>query len=440
MRKSLVALAPLVLLLASCSTAAPAQSEDAGSSHGEHAEHAQSDSNAQEQAAAQTRLAMTYDGGLLVVNAEDLEVIADIPLDGFNRLNPAGDGRHALVSTSEGFQVLDMGTWAQAHGDHFHYYTSQPELTDVIYSASEPGHVVADDGITTLFSDGTGDIQIVPTADVATKEDVTTLKVDAHHGVAVPFEDNFLVTTADREGVALMTADGETLKEGKDCPEVHGEAVVGDDVVFGCANGALLYHDGTFSKIASPDENGRLGTLVGSSDSDVVLSNYTPDYTGDVNENEITTVALIDMETQAIKSVDIGTGYSFRSLARGDNGEAIVLGADGKLHIIDPETGSEIAAHQVIDPWEVPAEWQESRPAVFSADGTAYVTDPAQKKIYAVDIETGEVWLTGDLPQTVNELTGVTGFGFVSDEHSEHDHEGHDHEQSGHDHEHEDAH
>lgn len=446
MRKSLVALAPLVLLLASCSTAAPAQSEDAGSSHGEHAEHAQSDSNAQEQAAAQTRLAMTYDGGILVLNAEDLDVIADISLEGFNRLNPAGDGRHAVVSTSEGFQVLDMGTWAQAHGDHFHYYTAEPKLTDVVYSASEPGHVVAGEGITTLFSDGTGQIHIVPTEDVATMAGATKLKVEAHHGVAVPFDENFLVTTPDRQGVAVMTPQGESVTEGKDCPDVHGEAVVDDTAVFGCSDGALLYHDGVFSKVTSPDENGRMGTLVASPESDVVLSNYTPGYSGDANENEITQVALIDVESKQVRPVDLGTGYSFRSLARGDNGEAIVLGADGKLHVLDPESGSEVAAHQVIDAWEVPADWQKPRPAVFVADGTAYVTDPAQKKLYAVDIETGEVWLTGDLPQEVNELTGVTGFGVSVEETDHHDHEGHDHEE-GHDHdhsesghEHEDAH
>ncbi|MFE7594957.1 hypothetical protein ACFU6K_36690, partial [Kitasatospora sp. NPDC057512] len=34
------------------------------------------------------------------------EVVGDLPLDGFNRINPAGDDQHVLVSTSTGFQVL----------------------------------------------------------------------------------------------------------------------------------------------------------------------------------------------------------------------------------------------------------------------------------------------------------------------------------------------
>src|SRR5690606_1489874 len=49
----------------------------------------------------------TYDGGIYIIDPESLDVVEDIELEGFNRLNPAGDGRHVLVSTSTGFRVLD---------------------------------------------------------------------------------------------------------------------------------------------------------------------------------------------------------------------------------------------------------------------------------------------------------------------------------------------
>ncbi len=54
---------------------------------------------ASEVATAQPRLALTYDGGVLVVDEEELTVVDDFALDGFNRLSPAGDGRHVLIST-----------------------------------------------------------------------------------------------------------------------------------------------------------------------------------------------------------------------------------------------------------------------------------------------------------------------------------------------------
>ena len=53
-------------------------------------------------------LAVTYDGGLYVLDGETLEVKQDIPLDGFLRVNPAGDEGHVLVTTNEGFRILDL--------------------------------------------------------------------------------------------------------------------------------------------------------------------------------------------------------------------------------------------------------------------------------------------------------------------------------------------
>ena len=52
-------------------------------------------------------LVATYDGGLYVLDGETLEVAQDIPLDGFLRVNPAGDEAHVLVTTDEGFRILD---------------------------------------------------------------------------------------------------------------------------------------------------------------------------------------------------------------------------------------------------------------------------------------------------------------------------------------------
>lgn len=98
-------------------------------------------------------LAATYDGGILVIDGATLEVVEDIPLDGFNRLNPAGDGTHVLVSTSSGFRVLDA---------------AGAELSDDEFEAPEPGHVVHHAGRTVLFSDGTGEITIIDPNDLGT--------------------------------------------------------------------------------------------------------------------------------------------------------------------------------------------------------------------------------------------------------------------------------
>lgn len=49
----------------------------------------------------QARLVATYDGGIVVLDAETLEPVTDIPLEGFNRLNRLGDERNVVVSTPQ---------------------------------------------------------------------------------------------------------------------------------------------------------------------------------------------------------------------------------------------------------------------------------------------------------------------------------------------------
>ncbi|PRC43739.1 hypothetical protein C6A85_000000103790, partial [Mycobacterium sp. ITM-2017-0098] len=72
-------------------------------------------------------LVATYDGGIYVLDGETLEVKKDIPLEGFLRVNPAGDEGHVLVTTTDGFRVLDA-----AGG----------QLTDDTFPAADPGHAV----------------------------------------------------------------------------------------------------------------------------------------------------------------------------------------------------------------------------------------------------------------------------------------------------------
>lgn len=48
-------------------------------------------------AAVDEPLVVTYDGGLWVLDGETLEVASDIPMEGFNRVNPAGDDDHVMV-------------------------------------------------------------------------------------------------------------------------------------------------------------------------------------------------------------------------------------------------------------------------------------------------------------------------------------------------------
>lgn len=396
------------------------------------------------------RIVLTYDGGIQVLDALSFDVVADLPLEGFNRLNAAGDGRHALVSVAGGFRVLDAGTWAEPHGAHDHFYRSEPVLTDVTFAATKPGHVVVHHGRTALFDDGTGAVVVLDSDQIAggldAADDVREhASADAHHGVAIELTDGTFVASVGTEdartGIQVLDADGDVLASSDECPGVHGEAVAADEtVIIGCEDGALVVHDGTITKVQSPDAYGRIGNQAGSEASPVVLGDYKSDPDADLERP--TRVALIDTETAELTLVDLPASYSFRSLARDDEGNGLVLGTDGQVHVIDVEDGTLVRSIPVVDAWEEPEEWQQPRPTIFWLDGSAYVTDPASKKIHAVDIASGEVWLSGDLTVAPNELNGVTGTnpeaGHAHDEHD--DEHADEHGDEHHDDEHGDEH
>lgn len=365
----------------------------------------------------------------MVLDAKTLKAVGDTSLEGFNRLSPAGDGRHVLVATGDSFRIFDAGVWTEAHGDHGHSYVGAPRLTDRAFSANKAGHVVNHAGKTVLFNDGSGKVEVFdPVAltdalenDLPVTSTYTTS--EAHHGVAVPLDGGKLLVTLGNEegrnGLALLDApDGgrsperTELLRNEDCPGVHGEAVAGNSasgevVVVGCEDGMLLYRDSAFTKVASPDPYGRMGNQAGSRASHVVLGDYKVDRDADLERP--TRISLVNTDTGTLQLVDLGTSYSFRSLGRGPAGEALVLGTDGSLHVIDPLTGQLTAAIPVVAPWVEPDAWQDSRPTVFVQGSTAYVTEPATSTIHAVDLNAGRVAQSAILERAANELTGVTG-------------------------------
>lgn len=354
------------------------------------------------------RLVVTTDDGILVLERESLETVATLPTEGFVRVNPAGDERHAFVSTSEGFQLLDTGVEVEAHGDHSHYAVAGDPALGATYEAPEPGHVTVHDGRTLLFSDGAGTVQELASDDPTTVVDTVELP-DPHHGVAVSLGEDLLHTegTAEaRSSVVLRDAGGEELARTDDCPGVHGEATAADGVaVVGCEDGVVVVRDGELVKIDSPDAYGRIGNQAGSDASRVVLGDYKTDADAELERPE--RIALIDTEDDTLRLVDLGTSYSFRSLGRGAAGEALVLGTDGALHVIDAESGDRLDTIDVVEPWREPLDWQQPRPTLHVSGDTAWVSDPRTSTLHEVDVAGGVVRDAVRLPGVPNEVVAV---------------------------------
>jgi hypothetical protein len=178
-------------------------------------------------------------------------------------------------------------------------------------------------------------------------------------------------------------------------------------VGLGCHDGVLLFKNGAFIKVKSDRAYGAVGTQVGSDTSPVLLGDYFVEEDAEFEAPERFT--LIDTAANSLKVVPMpkGVSYSFRSLARGPKSEALILGTDGKLHVIDPAAGTFTNAWPVVAPWKEPTDWQKPRPAVFVRGADAYITEPVTKKVHQLDLTTGKVVGSVTLDVTPNEISGT---------------------------------
>ena len=452
-RRAVALLGAGVLALSACGSGADGGASDGGGEEAGAAESPSSDRT--EVGALSPRIVLAHEGGVVTLDSADGSVLNETPVEGYVRLNPAGDGRHVAVSASDAVTMYDTGLLAQGHGDHFHYYVQDPALTDLSLEAPMPGHVVPHGDRTAIFADGTGDITLIdPTALGEGQLDVLeeTATEDPHHGVAVPLSDGGLLTTQGTEDarstVQVLDADGKVVAETDDCPGVHGEAAAqptesGDVISLGCENGSVIYRDGEFHKVAIDADYQRSGNQKGHEDSPIVLADHKVEAEPAGGIERPTEIALIDTRDATQQLVDLGSPYWFRSLDRGPDGEALVLTYDGELNILDPESGEILHEVPVTGEWEEGENWQEAGPMLSVADGTAFVVDPEAKKLSMVDVASGEVYRELDLPVVPHEIQVTTGTASgeyevspgASESEGEEGHEGHDHaDEDGHDH------
>lgn len=388
---SAAATAAAALVLSSCASAAPGSPATSASATPE----------------TTGRLAVTYKSGIAVLDGKTLKVVETFPTEDFTRVNGVGDGRNVLVTTSKGFQVLD---------------TAKPALTDSVFKATNAGHVVRHADHTVLFDDGTGITTIFSTEALLNSggklpKAETYTAAAPHHGVSIRLNDGTLLTTVGdktgRTGAAALRQNGETwekVSENNQCRGIHGEGAAADEaVIFGCEDGALLYHHGTFEKFTAPDKYGRMGNAYTSETSPIIVGDYknNPDAEGYL----LNAVTLIDTAKRTYKVVNLPNDvrYTWRDIARGSDGLAYILSTDGSIHVLDPASGEIVKKYPVIAPWEGPGHWQDPHPAMTVKGTTGYITEPATSTVHAIDLTTGGELGSVKLSAPPNEITVAQG-------------------------------
>jgi len=351
-----------------------------------------------------TRVAVAYDGGVVVLDGDTLEPVGEAELPGYLRVSTAGDaGGHVFVTTDGGFHVLDTGI-----------DSGEVAFTGEVFDAATPGHVTPHAGRTALFDDATGDVRIFDTDAIGTGElpafDTLTSEA-AHHGVAIELSDGTSLSTIgtaeSRSGVRHLDADGTELARDETCPGVHGEGAVKDEaVVFGCEDGVLLFSDGAFTKLDAPDEFGRTGNAYVTDSSPIAVGDYKTD--PDAEGYLLSELTLIDTRAQALSVVQLpeGVEYTWRGVGRDERDGIVLLSADGSLYSLD-EAGAVQESWPVIEPWESPVEWQNPHPGLKVVGDIAYVSEPAANSIHAVDLHSGEIIASQELDVVPGEFVVV---------------------------------
>jgi len=340
-------------------------------------------------------LAASSDDNLILVDLLSGEKVAELEAPALH----GADKRYLFTSDDNGATVIDSGVWTVDHGDHSHYYRSDPATAGTI-SGKKPGHAVSADSRVSFFFDGDGTVKTYDRSALedAAKEEGETLpdaatefEVGAHHGVAVPIEDQVVSTLAPGDAKELPNTLGAFDASGKNaqltgdtsCPEIHGAVGTKDAALFACADGVLTVtaeRDGALTSklIAYPGEaDGRTWSL-------------TPGRSLVAATFENGGLGLLD-PTKGTWST-VATAAPVTSVAVSpDNKVVFALDEGGTAYAVDAAAGVVTEQKKIVESTTVGSDSKEGAPAPSLALSSerGYVSVPESGKVVEYDVRDG---------------------------------------------------
>jgi len=306
------------------------------------------------------------------------------------------DGRYALVSTQDGVKVFDTGAWTVDHGDHVHYYSSQPDPVGSI-SIPDAGAVAGDGSSIAVFSESGGYASIYRHKDLDARQVVESARITStpHKGMVIPYEGHFIASVAG-EGAApgaveVRDAANHTVLGGQPCAGSSAHATTRVGVVLACTDGALLIteDDGQFAaeKIPYPAESA--GIPPATSLQHRKGSNELAAPAGDGG------IWHLNVSKRSWKYLKTPVPVATAS-AVGDSKRVLALGVDGSLMTLNPSAG-EVTAHvEMLAPLSAQA---AAAPQLHIDTARAYLSDPGASTVREIDYADGlRVARTFDVP------------------------------------------
>ncbi|GAA2135720.1 hypothetical protein [Glycomyces algeriensis] len=359
-RARMVAAAAGCALLASCSSGSgtpPAEAEATPHGYVEGAE---------ETAEAQWRLVIAEAGTgavhLLDPVTEESTEIASV--DGAQAAST--DGRFAYITGASGTQVVDSGVWTVDHGDHVHYYKTEPGMVGAVDGTGFTP--VGDPAVTVLNAAE----QVLPLDREALEAGEIAPAFDLQAQAALTYDQRLLAVVDGT--VQVLGRDGALEAElAEPCPEPQAPTVTRRGAVFACEDGALLVSgeaELTAEKIPFPDSTLNSGGIDGG-------FHQRPGTALLAARSRTGAVLVLDLKERQWRELDVPDAVAVS--ATGEDSPVLVLTEDGVLHSFDPATGGElarVALTQAVD---------GTVPTIQVDTARAYVNDPGGTAVHEID-------------------------------------------------------
>jgi hypothetical protein len=351
---------------------------------------------------AETWRLFVADHSLPVVRAIDMasgKEVGRFDLEGYAGLSLSESGKtvFAVQGDENIIHAISTGIALSDHGEHRDIEITYPKLLTATIKGRKPGHVVTHGDQVAVFYDREQKFDLV--SEDALAGDKAEMKafdtIAAHHGVAVPVRNHFLVSVPNVEapvkegelpprlGLRVVDSDGRQVGEVATCTGLHGEATSARLVGFGCAEGVLIARPGGMDgpklemlRYGDTLPKGKVSTLLGGKAMQFFLGNYGEDK-----------VVLIDPDSadEPYRLIELPTRRVDFALDPAEPRNAYVLTEDGKLHLIDVVKGEIVKSEAVTEPYSKDGHWRDPRPRIAVADGKLAITDPRKSLIRVVD-------------------------------------------------------
>ncbi|RRD45467.1 hypothetical protein [Buchananella hordeovulneris] len=337
------------------------------------------------------RIVLAESNGIDTRDSQTGELLSFMRRAGTSALSNSGDSQYVIYTEADQFGVFATGLQAFGNDDGIHYHGDTPSLTSIFYPAPQAGHVVTNLGVTTFFANGTGQASAIEVGSLGNPTGaLPPLQAQSPHaGFAVWVGGDFLLTQGDRSGATgvQVIRDGQPVGEVVDCPQAQpgtagAETDHGSVYVVGCRGAFLLYQAGELYRFTLPQSAAaaQLTDLVGSDSSPWVLARV------ESGAAQTTTLALIDIRDASLKLLELPAAASAQTLARGPNGEGLVLTSDGQLLILDPERATIVDQIPVFS--TATGAQPPDAPIVQARRDLAFLLSPLRDEVVVLDIPT----------------------------------------------------